>query len=682
MLKTSVAWAGLVTLATLPAASAEPRRDLHGDPLPDGAVARVGTVRLRHIGETDRVALSPDAKMLVTSATGNQPLRVWDAATGVLLREVPLPPDESVKPSRVGRVPPESPAAVTFAADAKRLHVLTQTGVLRAYDLATGTWSAPLARTAAVGARAPLSTAWTTADGTHFIFAPGVAGFTGVEVFAVGREGQASRIEDPDLVSDSGVSATAGAGRVAGVLTDGAARVWDVKRGKAVATYRPPAGVFYSVALSPDGTTLAGVYGPKKQVPTPDRRDVYLYGCDTATGKERFRVPGWDGWGLTYTPDGRRLVSFGRPDVLVADADTGKLVHRLKGHASPAPYGHSFGDGSKRVATGGYDRSAIIWDLETGKPALDFDSPRGPVIVLAFSPDGKTLFTACRGEHTGGLWEADTGKRLFRLVADGKGGPMEALFTPDGRQLVVAYGQWGATGTGKEWPARLWSTADGKLVREYGGHTNGVHRLALSADAKTLATREYDKAVRLWDLGSGKLTGQFDWVPYNVPAVLALDSAGALIGAGYEGEKGTGVADLLTGKAFTRWAGKQPQSLTLSPDGRLLAVTENDNVMRSVVILDVRSGAVIQTLTGTPSSLGLVAFSADGRTVAVTDGAGVHGDDAIHLYDVRTGTEGQTIRGHKGLVGGLAFSPDGRRLATGGWADSTALVWDLTSLAK
>src|SRR5581483_3212886 len=63
------------------------RTDRYGDPLPDGAVARLGTIRFRH--EHGSLYLNPvfsrDGKMLVT---GFNDIRLWDPATGKLLREI------------------------------------------------------------------------------------------------------------------------------------------------------------------------------------------------------------------------------------------------------------------------------------------------------------------------------------------------------------------------------------------------------------------------------------------------------------------------------------------------------------------------------------------------------------------------------------------------------------------
>src|SRR5262245_64326513 len=79
----------------------EPRKDLYGDPLPPGATARIGTLRLRDTGEFSQVALSPDGKLLVTIyqpfdgfGYRSSPLQVWDAETGILVREIRLPDEE------------------------------------------------------------------------------------------------------------------------------------------------------------------------------------------------------------------------------------------------------------------------------------------------------------------------------------------------------------------------------------------------------------------------------------------------------------------------------------------------------------------------------------------------------------------------------------------------------------
>src|SRR4051812_26405761 len=57
------------------------KKDLHGDPLPHGAVSRLGSLRLRHAGTVCALAFTPDGKTLA-SAGADLVIRLWDPATG------------------------------------------------------------------------------------------------------------------------------------------------------------------------------------------------------------------------------------------------------------------------------------------------------------------------------------------------------------------------------------------------------------------------------------------------------------------------------------------------------------------------------------------------------------------------------------------------------------------------
>ena len=54
--------------------------DALGDPLPEGAIARLGTLRFKHGGYIRSVFFTPDGKQLVSFANSDG-IRIWDAAT-------------------------------------------------------------------------------------------------------------------------------------------------------------------------------------------------------------------------------------------------------------------------------------------------------------------------------------------------------------------------------------------------------------------------------------------------------------------------------------------------------------------------------------------------------------------------------------------------------------------------
>src|SRR5262245_12422819 len=80
--------AAILTLVLAAACRAgEPKRDRHGDPLPGGAIARLGTVQAHPFCKT--VAFSADGRTIIT--TGETTVRHWDIATGRVRRLLSLP---------------------------------------------------------------------------------------------------------------------------------------------------------------------------------------------------------------------------------------------------------------------------------------------------------------------------------------------------------------------------------------------------------------------------------------------------------------------------------------------------------------------------------------------------------------------------------------------------------------
>jgi hypothetical protein len=77
-----------------------------------------------------------------------------------------------------------------------------------------------------------------------------------------------------------------------------------------------------------------------------------------------------------------------------------------------------------------------------------------------------------------------------------------------------------------------------------------------------------------------------------------------------------------------------------------------------------------------PAALGALAFSPNGRYLAMSQGSA-----AVQAYDVLTGKELDRLTGHAGPVTCLVFTADGRRLISGS-LDTTAIVWDVAAKFK
>jgi WD40 repeat protein len=145
----------------------------------------------------------------------------------------------------------------------------------------------------------------------------------------------------------------------------------------------------------------------------------------------------------------------------------------------------------KRVAEGGGragERGEVrVW--EGGALVRKVAAHDDLVYRVAWSPDGKTLYTA-GGDKRVGVIEVETGKVEY---LEGHTGPVLAL-AAHGELLVSA---------GADRTIRVWK--DRKLVRAIANHWEAVHALAFSPDGKYLASGSADRTVRIWQPEIGRL---------------------------------------------------------------------------------------------------------------------------------------------------------------------------------
>ncbi len=187
-----------------------------------------------------------------------------------------------------------------------------------------------------------------------------------------------------------------------------------------------------------------------------------------------------------YLPSSSLTAEIALPLILSSPLRSDLAVFR--GHGGPVSSARFSADG-KRVLTASDDKTARLWEAESGKLLASYEGHGGPVYSAQFSPDGKRVLTAS-DDKTARLWEAESGKLLASY--EGHGGPVySAQFSADGKRVLTA---------SYDKTARLWEAESGKLLASYEGHGGPVYSAQFSPDGKRVLTTSDDKTARLWPL--------------------------------------------------------------------------------------------------------------------------------------------------------------------------------------
>jgi RNA polymerase sigma factor (sigma-70 family) len=608
-----------------PAEGNQARADHLGDPLPDEAIARLGTVRFRHGSAISALAMSTDGKV-VASAGWGEAIYLWDVATGKQLHRIDLP----------------LVTALAFSPDGKVLAAGEHDLAISLWDVASGELLRQCWGQTAVKAVV------FTPDGTRFLSGGGDGIIREWDV-ATGkhlRDLEGRPIMHHLAVSPDGK--TLAAGGDAGTIS-----VWERATGKQLRLL-PTNGSIYGLAFASDGKTVASA--------SRDEPAVRLW--DWTTGKVIRRLEGPPVRSLAFGADGKTLVAGGDHDdgtVRVWDWTTGKEVRRFQ--AEPGDGEHlALAAHGRTVVVGGANHTLRFWDLATGREAHSAPGHQRPVSAVAFSSDGKVLASGGIG-GTVCLWDPATGRELRRFGA-GAGGFATVVFAPGDRTLAS---------TGTDHLIHLWDVATGMEVRRYQVPAGRLPTcLAFAPDGKTLAVG-YDQVIALIDAGTGgerhRLRGHR---PPDSVSCVAFSPDGRTLASG-SWDQTVRLWDVATGAELHRLDGHKGRLCTLawSPDGKVLTSSAQDQAVR---VWNVATGKEMGQLPTPVEGFHAQAFSPDGKTLAW---GGSYGDRTVRVVDVLSGQEVCRFVGHAGPVNGVALSPDGRTVASAG-DDTTVLIWDVT----
>ncbi|OBT40523.1 hypothetical protein VE00_09007 [Pseudogymnoascus sp. WSF 3629] len=286
-----------------------------------------------HSGSVSSVAFSHDSKLLA-SASDDNTVKVWDAATGTL---------QQTLEGHSGSV-----SSVAFSHDSRLLASASYDKTVKVWDAATGTLQQTL-------------------------------------------EGHSDAVSSVAFSHDSRLLASAS--------YDNTVKVWDAATGTLQQTLEGHSGSVSSVAFSHDSKLLASA-----------SHDNTVKVWDAATGTLQQMLEGHSDWvsSVAFSHDSRLLASASYDNtVKVWDAATGTLQQTLEGH-SGAVRSVAFSHDSKLLASASDDKTVKVWDAATGTLQQTLEGHSSWGRSVAFSHDSKLLASAS-ADKTVKVWDAATG---------------------------------------------------------------------------------------------------------------------------------------------------------------------------------------------------------------------------------------------------------------------------------
>lgn len=396
---------------------------------------------------------------------------------------------------------------------------------------------------------------------------------------------------------------------------------------------------------------------------------------------------------MAFTPSGHTLLFGGsQRSIRLWNFKLGKETGRLDGHKATIK-ALAVSPDATTIASGSQDGLISLWNMENKRKVIELTGHTEEITSLAFSPIDSNVFASAAGDGTIRFWSVETYNTLKKIDA---GAAVSALaFSADGKTLFSA---------GDDRLIRRWDVATGKPTGVFKGHEDAVTHLAVLKDK--LLSGSPDRTIRIWDPQTTEQRKSFPLAPGNCDALAVTNSGDFVASAGINGV--VNLIETNTGKEVHRSAGPQAGivSMLTSADGSRFAALTSDG---QVFLGDPRAGSLLRQWDTKQTGDLLLAFASEGKILATAssrirlwdadagtdlgelpiknvepinslalspDGAtlavGFRGAQ-IELWDTKTKARVGTFK-CDGPLYAVSWSPDGKRLAAAG--GSKIFVWD------
>lgn len=433
--------------------------------------------------------------------------------------------------------------------------------------------------------------------------------------------------------------------RIVTACRDGSARLWDALSGTSIATPLIHDAEVYFAAFTSDGihvitktiseasyyiwNAISGKlarpvnYGnsPRKTLLSPNANRVATIvegevqfwdaiscasmGIIKLTAEASVKIDP-DHCKFYFSPDGNRFCLETTDTVKIWDTEGLKVVsefpiNTLLGNQKLAMIRSLAFSDLGLMATASDDKTACLWDTQTG---LQFQQPLqhdSEVVHVTFSPDGSLVATAVK-ENYAVFWRVKSATRhgfSMRHESDIN----SICFSPDGCLFATA---------SNDCTARIWDALTGTAMGLPLHHESGVNSIAFSPNSTQLVTCSGNQ-IRLWDLRTGTPSSETKCGDQWIHSMVFDSEICELIAI--EISKNVVLWDAKTGKPRCAFLRHDPQSVAFHW-GKNLVATASGTTAR---IWNAKNGVPIAAPFEHKAPVRAIVFSSDGMKMATTD---------------------------------------------------------------
>ncbi len=578
-----------------------------------------------HNGTVYSASITPDGRHLV-STSADKTIKIWDAATGTELRTL--------------RGHKERVHSVSSSPNGDRIVSGGCDGIIKIWDASAGSelmsipahdhwiWSvsfSPDGKTIASGSFDETVKLWNAETGAVIATLRGHVGMVGLVTFSPDGKHIASGSEDKtvklwDAEDGAEVMTFRGHERFVTSLTfshdgkqilsggcDGTLRVWNVLTGEqsmVIHGHEPGRDRVMSVSFSPDGRSIVSC--SKGAIKTWDAR----------TGRELMTLkPANGAFSAKFTPDGTRILSTGENVVEEWDVTATSEMKTLRGHTDVVSC-VTFGPDGRSLASASHDKTIRLWDLADSSKVTILRGHESAVRTVSYRPDGRQVASASRSGELK-VWDCTTGREIS--AAKAHDGEINSIsYSPDGTRI--------ATISVADRTVRVWNPTSCERLMTLEGLDNFGYSVRFSPDGKYIAAGAEEGMVKIWNADSG----------------IDVATLGRRPGEEYCSVYG----------------------ITFSPDGRRIAAAGEISK-----VWDLETGKELMKLGTYGDYAWSVVFTPDGKRI-------IGGAGNLKVWDASNGSEIVTFGEYAQSIGSVSISTDGRLIAAGGSDDSLIRIWE------